>query len=397
MATPHQARILIVDDDVNAIHFLGSILGDTARIEFALDGEEALADIAGNAPDVVLLDAEMPGLDGFATCAAIHALPGCAELPVIFITSRSDMDSETRALELGAVGFLAKPVSPPILRALVRTHLMLKQKSDEVRDMNRMLETRVAERTAQLKATLVTALAADRAKSEFLDNMSHEFRTPLHAILAFAKLGIEKTDTQPELARLARHFQRIHEAGERMHGLVQNLLDVASASRAGQALEFRAGDLRQICQHAIDALADAARAKSIAVYLQGPDEAILLCDTSRIQHVMRILLDNGIRYAPEHTQVQVNIVAEEDRWRLEVRDQGPGIPPGEEEHIFERFVQGSHTRTGAGGVGLGLAICRSIVCQHGGTIVARNQPEGGACLELSLPCAPPSPMDEIPS
>ena len=128
-----QPRLLIVDDDPHSLRLLNAILAGVAKIYFATSGEDALRQIGRHAPDLILLDVDMPGLDGYSACAALKADPNTAEVPIIFATSQSDTDSETQALALGAVDFIHKPVNPPVVLARVRTHLALKQKSDELR------------------------------------------------------------------------------------------------------------------------------------------------------------------------------------------------------------------------------------------------------------------------
>lgn len=129
-AAPAAARILIVDDDVGTIRMLAQVVAGLGEVVFATSGEEALTAAREESPDLILLDAEMAGMDGFATCAALRLLADMDDVPILFITSHSDPASEVRALEAGAVDFIAKPFNPRIVEARVRTHLTLKQRSD---------------------------------------------------------------------------------------------------------------------------------------------------------------------------------------------------------------------------------------------------------------------------
>ncbi len=131
-------RLLIVDDDPASLRLLNAILEGVAKIHFATSGEEALRQVARHEPDLILLDVDMPGLGGHATCAALKADPASAELPVIFVTSCADTASETQALALGAVDFIHKPVNAPVVLARVKTQLALKQKSDQLRRLTMM-------------------------------------------------------------------------------------------------------------------------------------------------------------------------------------------------------------------------------------------------------------------
>lgn len=127
------ALILLVDDDPSTVRLLARILDDMGEVIFTVKGEDAVKMVRERKPDIVLLDAEMPGMDGFEVCAAIKGESEFADLPVLFVTSHNDIATEIRALDTGAVDFIHKPPSPPIVRARVRTHLTLKQRNDQLR------------------------------------------------------------------------------------------------------------------------------------------------------------------------------------------------------------------------------------------------------------------------
>ncbi len=124
------ARILIVDDDVGTIRLLAQVVRDLGDVRFATGGADALVAARAELPDLVLLDAEMEGMDGFQTCAALRVLPGMEAVPILFVTSHRGVDVEIRALAAGAVDFITKPFHPHIVEARVRTHLALKQRTD---------------------------------------------------------------------------------------------------------------------------------------------------------------------------------------------------------------------------------------------------------------------------
>jgi diguanylate cyclase (GGDEF)-like protein len=126
-------NILLVDDDPRTIQILGRILAQSGHLRFAIDGTEALRLARESVPDLVLLDAEMPGLSGFEVFSAMKAEPALSDVPVIFVTNHSDSTFEVAAFELGAVDFIAKPVSAPLVLARVRTQLRLKRLADELR------------------------------------------------------------------------------------------------------------------------------------------------------------------------------------------------------------------------------------------------------------------------
>lgn len=129
------ARLLVVDDEVSTIRVLAAMLSDFGEVLFTTNGADAVAMVRERQPDLVLLDAEMPVMDGFAVCSALKNDPVHADLPILFITAHDAIEVETRALELGAVDFITKPLNPAIVRARVKTHLTLKQRTDELHRM----------------------------------------------------------------------------------------------------------------------------------------------------------------------------------------------------------------------------------------------------------------------
>lgn len=127
---PVPARILIVDDDVSTIRVLAQVVKSLGDVVFATGGVDALAAARAERPDLVLLDAEMEGMDGFQTCTTLRTLPGMGDVPILFVTSHRGVEVEVRALAAGAVDFITKPFHPHIVEARVRTHLTLKQRTD---------------------------------------------------------------------------------------------------------------------------------------------------------------------------------------------------------------------------------------------------------------------------
>lgn len=126
-------KLLIVDDDLDTIRLMNEVLRGMGDLFFATNGPAAIRTAHEKNPDIVLLDAEMPEVDGYEVCKALKGDHDTADVSVIFVTAHNDIEREERALSLGAVDFISKPISPPIVRARVRTHIMLKAQADELR------------------------------------------------------------------------------------------------------------------------------------------------------------------------------------------------------------------------------------------------------------------------
>lgn len=257
------------------------------------------------------------------------------------------------------------------------------------------LERRVAARTEELATARAEAEAASAVKTRFMANVSHEMRTPMNGILGFAELGRLKVGKVND-AQMVDYFERILQSGKRLNHLTESLLSLAQdawseqagiASSALQTLEPAA--LVMQCISMFDKVA--ATQQQNIVLENNASITTIEGDRSRLRQVLEHLLGNALRYSPGQTTVTVRLQDvsapghEGKRLSIQVIDQGCGIPEKELDAIFEPFYESTRTATGAGGTGLGLALCKSIVLRHKGRISASNQPTGGAMFEIILP------------
>jgi PAS domain S-box-containing protein len=229
------------------------------------------------------------------------------------------------------------------------------------------------------------AEASNQARAEFVANITHELRTPLQSILGFAELGESRAEGQD---RLKLMFHRVHEAGGRMLRLVDELLDMSRIGSTVGSIRLRPALLAEPVREVLDELRPMAHRRGLRLQLQVDErlyEAQCHIDPARLQQVARNVLANALRFAPDHTAVEVNLSAVDGHAVVCVRDHGPGVPHGEVDSIFEPFVQSSLTKDGSGGTGLGLTICRQIMKAHGGFIEASNHSEGGAVFRFGVP------------
>ena len=257
----------------------------------------------------------------------------------------------------------------------------------------------VEERTAELLAAKNAAELANQVKSGFLANMSHELRTPLHAVLSFARLGEERIRPSTD-EKTNRYFQRIIEAGERLLALVSDLLDLSKIEAGRMQIDLQPGDLVQLLSEVAAEFDGVAEERGLHLQLPSPGmRAPVMVDAARFSQVLRNVISNAIKFSPDGGLVRIlaesasmargrraeDMEAPVDAWRIQVIDEGVGIPEDELESVFDSFVQSSKTRTGAGGTGLGLTICREIMAAHRGSISARNGEQGGAVFEIIVP------------
>jgi len=410
-------RILIVDDLPEKLLVYRTVLEELdAELVVARSGTEALKSILNEDFAVILLDVNMPGMDGLETASLIRRYRRTERTPIIFITAYADEMQTSRGYELGAVDYIMTPINPHVLRSKVRVFIDLYRAHADLASSHQALEHRVGERTRELKRSnerlqaeieerrriesereallereqVLRAEAEElsRLKDEFLATMSHELRTPLNAIFGWITLLRTGRLDEPTEERALETIERNARSQKR---LIEDLLDVSRIVTGKVTLELSMVDARRVIETAVETMMPAAQAKGIAlVPLLDAGVGPLRGDPARLQQVVCNLLSNAIKFTPLGGRVEIVLARRGPEAEISVRDTGQGIKPEFLPYVFDRFRQedGSISRR-HGGLGLGLAIVRHLVELHGGTVSASSDGEGkGATFTLRVPIRP---------
>jgi signal transduction histidine kinase len=366
-------KVLLVDDDEDDYVFtrdlLAEIGGERFAVEWAETYERGLARLLEDPFDICLLDFRLGAHTGLDLLR--EAREGSCRVPVILMTGQGDQEIDLEAMRSGAADYLVKgTIDAAGLERSVRYAVQHRRMEEE---RVRLVREQEARRLAE---------EANRAKDEFLAMISHELRTPLNAMLGWvALLNGGKLDPEAQ----GRALEVIERNARAQARLIDDLLDVARIVGGQLRLQLRPLDLAQVVERALDATHPAAEAKSIAIAadLDRPLE-MAAGDADRLYQVVCNLLSNAVKFTPDGGGVEVRLKREGGEARITVRDSGVGIAASFLPHVFERFRQGEERSQG--GLGLGLAIARHLVEQHGGTIRADSAGEGqGATFTVTLP------------
>ncbi|NBD39321.1 MAG: response regulator [Verrucomicrobia bacterium] len=362
------SRILIVDDSAMArrqIRFFTRKAG--YQVFEAKSGEEALWLVNETEPDLILMDVSMEGIDGIEACRRLKTDPQNENLPVIFLSAKGEREEIMRGFQSGAIDYIVKPFHPSESLTRMRTHLRVRKLAQLREESIRELE--------QLNAT----------KDRILRVASHDLRNPTAAIAGLAKYlredGTNLTENQREL------ISCIEEAGNGVVVLLNELLDLASLDSGQLKMEPEPIALGQLVQNLLPLFKGEAEGKDIKVSFQQAEEVPeTVGDRMKLRRVVDNLLSNAIKFTPPGGQVAIRIYREGDHACLDFEDNGPGIAEEEQHLLFKEFGKTSNEPTGGEkSTGLGLSICKRIVCSHNGDIEFENLPGSGARFRVKLP------------
>ena len=369
------ALLLIVDDNkVNRLLLSRSVALLGHRTALAENGRVALDKLRNEPFDLLLLDIEMPELDGFAVLEQLKIDPKLRDLPVIVTSSIEGLDNIIRCVELGAVDYLPKPVNQVLLKARIGAILEKKrlrdQLFDEIEEKNRQLEL------------------ASQNKSQFVSSMSHELRTPLNAIIGLTEMMVTNAarfGTEKALEPL----KRVNAAGAHLLGLINQVLDLSKIEAGKLELNPESVNLAPLIDEVVGTAGQLAdKNKNRLVVEAEQNLGAVTTDPMRLRQILLNLLGNACKFTKEgEVKLKARRIANGGDWiELAVSDSSIGMTPEQQAKLFAEFTQAdSLTARKFGGTGLGLAISRKLARLMGGDVTVASELGKGSEFTVRLP------------
>jgi len=431
-------NILIVDDNENNLFSLRTLIEEyiNAQILLAQSGSAALKILVENAVDLIILDVQMPDMDGFETAQVIQSRPKLQHVPIVFLTAAYKAEEfQQKGFEVGAVDYLTKPIDAPQLINRIKSYVRfieqdrqhkqeleskVQKRTVELLKARNELELRVAERTAALleaknqaeqsqqmaedaksQAEQAQQMAEDAksqaeqaqkfaeeanlSKSKFLANMSHELRTPLNAIIGYSEMLQEDAEEFGE-ENFVSDLQKIQAAGKHLLELVNDVLDISKIEAGKMDLCLDTFNVAAIVDEVISTVRPAIENQENSLQVVIDDNlAEMHTDITKLHQMLLNLLSNAAKFTKKGT-IQLDVKHDGEWINFCVTDNGIGMTHEQQQKLFKPFTQAdSSTTRRYGGTGLGLAITKQFAQMVGGAIWVESEFGHGSTFMLSLP------------
>lgn len=359
------ASILVVDDTVENLRLLCSILsgrGHEARP--ASSGRLALEAASSYPPDAILLDINMPEMDGYEVCRHLKQAENLRDIPVIFLSAMTETADKVKGFSLGGADYITKPFQVEEVLARVETHVALRRSKLKLQESYDRLR------------------AMERLREDLVNMIVHDIRSPLGALIMLLDFVLESSRNQLD-QNAVESLETASRAADTLARMANDILDVSRIEEGRLPLDAGQVDLVQVCREVVALMQPLERSRQLEVVTGQSIEAC--CDRKLVQRVVENLVGNAIKHTPSTGRISVAVLTADGGARIEVRDDGRGVPDEARETIFDRYATGGACSGKYHSAGLGLTFCRMAVEAHGGRIGVDPVKPQGSSFWFELP------------
>ena len=378
-----KSKIFIVDDETTNIELAASILKDDYNIIPITSGERVFKSLEKHQAELILLDINMPGMNGYEVIEKLKEDPATQKIPIIFLTGLSDHDAIIKGFELGAQDYIVKPFNRAELKARVENHL-------EIFQLNNSLQEKVDEQTLnlqdkyeKLKVAKLEAEQASIAKSEFISNMNHEIKTPMNAIIGFNQLAMQTSGLPKEVQG---YLQGIKTAADNLMGIIHNTLSFSEILQNKCVVKNDLFYIDKILDSIVEVFEPKVSVKGLKLLIEREEvHNCYLGDIELLQKLLHNLVDNAVKFTHAGT-VRCRVYENNGRVHFEIIDTGIGISQENIDSLFQAFQQGDgSSKREFGGIGLGLNLSKQLTELMDGSLEVQSELQKGSSFTLSLP------------
>jgi two-component system sensor histidine kinase/response regulator len=365
--------ILIVDDTPENIISLKKVLErHNFEVDTATSGEEALKKVLRNEYVLIILDVQMPGMDGFEVAEAITGYSKAKETAIIFLSAvNTENKFITKGYSSGGLDYITKPVDMDILLLKVKTFYRIYEQSRKLIEVQKELLKEIDFRKK-----------AERKKDEFISIASHELKTPLTSVKGYMQL-LERNLDKGDIVTVKRHLDKAQIQLEKLNDLIADLLDISKIESGKLKFNKKLFNINIMLDNLIEIMHQSNPDFKIVKIGSVAEE--IYADETRIEQVIINFLTNAIKYSPGTEEVHINLERFGDNIYLGVRDFGIGIAPDMQQQVFDKFYRVEETAIHFQGLGIGLFIAAEIIRRHGGKIGVKSQSGKGSEFYFNLP------------
>ncbi len=365
--------ILIVDDTPENLISLKRVLErHNFEVDTASSGEEALKKVLKNEYVLIILDVQMPGMDGFEVAEAISGYSKAKETAIIFLSAvNKELKFITRGYSSGGLDYITKPVDMDILLLKVKTFYRIYEQSRKLIEIQKALLDEIEFRKH-----------AERKKDEFISIASHELKTPLTSVKGYMQLlgrSVEKGD----IPTVKRHLGKAQVQLEKLNELIADLLDISKIESGKMKFSKKHFSFDCLLDSVVDIIHQSN--PEFNIHRNGKIGKEVYADEMRIEQVIINFLTNAIKYSPGTTEIEINASLEGEQVYLGVKDYGIGIEPAQQRSVFDKFYRVEETAIHFQGLGIGLYISAEIIRRHNGEVGVKSKLGQGSEFYFLLP------------
>jgi two-component system sensor histidine kinase/response regulator len=365
--------ILIVDDTPQNLISLKKVLeAHDFEVDTASSGDEALKKVLKNEYVLIILDVQMPGMDGFEVAEAISGYSKAKETAIIFL-SAANTESRfiTKGYSSGGLDYITKPVDMDILLLKVKTFYRIYEQSRKLIEVQKALLHEIEIRKI-----------AENKKDEFISIASHELKTPLTSVKGYVQL-LERSIEKGDITTVKRHLMKAQLQLEKLNDLIADLLDISKIESGKLKFNKKHFQMDDMLDNVVEIFQQSN--PDFKIIKKGNISAPLYGDEMRIEQVIINFLTNAIKYAPGTTEAWITAEKREDQVYIGVRDFGIGIDAAQQESVFEKFFRVEETAIQFQGLGIGLYISAEIIRRHGGLVGVHSKLGEGSEFYFTIP------------